>query len=125
MKRDNTGRVDMAIKIIDGRAGPTDMYCQRQSPITDSFIEREQERIVSLAVSGRAQYHYGCRPEPLRLAHFMGGSLGIVQIDDGGPFDPLVSREPITQPAVVRRTERGHESRVGAQRVRQKKGRIN
>src|SRR5262245_411862 len=55
----------------------------------------------------------------------MGGSLGIVQIDDGGPFDPLVPREPITQPAVVRRTERGHESRIGAQRVRQKKGRIN
>src|SRR5262245_64163522 len=104
MKRDNTGRVDMAIKIIDGRAGPTDMYCQRQSRITDSFIEREQERIVYLAVSGRAQHHHSCRPEPLGLAHFLGSALAIVQIDDGGPFDPLVSREPIPQPAVVRRT---------------------
>src|SRR5262245_18812401 len=55
----------------------------------------------------------------------MGGRLGIVQIDDGGPFDPLVSREPITQPAIVRRTERGHEGRIGAQRIRQEKGRIN
>src|SRR5262245_22026896 len=55
----------------------------------------------------------------------MSSGLGIVQIDDGGPFDPLVSREPITQPAVVRRTERGYEGRIGAQRVSQEKGRIN
>src|SRR5262245_52606719 len=55
----------------------------------------------------------------------MGGRLGIVQIDDGGPFDPLVSREPIPQPAVVRRTERGHESRIGAQGIGQEECGIN
>src|SRR5262249_10603142 len=123
MKGDYAGRVDMAIEIIDRRAGPTDVYRQRQPRITDRFIEREQDWMVWLAVSGRAQHHYSCRPKPLCVAYFLGGALGIVQIDDGGPFDPLVSREPITQPAVVRGTERSHEGRIGAQRICEEKRR--
>ena len=63
----------MCVKVIDRRTGPADMDGERKSGIADRFIKREQERIVQLAVSGRAQYHHGRRSEPFHLAHFMGG----------------------------------------------------
>ena len=120
VKGDDPGRIDVRVEVTHRGAGPADVDAEGEILFEQRFVKRQKPRVIEHVIAGGAENHYRDGAKFLNLMHFTYGSRDIVEIDYGRPLQPLMARQPVTEPAIVGGTQRAAQCDIVGQRVRKK-----